>query len=50
MLAKAEADYAERAALPDTSPAVREFLLAEAQGRIDEAKHQIETFTWANDH
>lgn len=49
MLAKAEADYADRAGRVDLPRSVREFVLDEAQGRIDEAKSMIETFTQAND-
>lgn len=49
MLATAEADYASAAARADFPRSVREFVLAEAQGRIDEAKSMIETFTQAND-
>ncbi|WP_454138581.1 hypothetical protein [Microbacterium paulum] len=48
MLADAEADYAERAARTDLPRSTREFVLAEAQRRIDEAKGMIETFTEAN--
>lgn len=49
MLAKAEADYAQRAANADLPRSTREFVLAEAQRRIDEAKSMIQTFTDAND-
>lgn len=49
MLADAEADYAARAARPDLPRSTREFVLGEAQRRIDEAKGMIETFTRAND-
>ncbi len=49
MLAKAEADYATRAGQADLSRSVREFVLSEAQSRIDEAKEMIATFTQAND-
>lgn len=48
MLADAEADYAKRAARTDLPRSTREFVLAEAQRRIDEAKGMIETFTKAN--
>ncbi len=48
MLADAEADYAEREARADLPRSTREFALAEAQRRIDEAKGMIETFTAAN--
>lgn len=48
MLADAEADYAKRAARTDLPRSTREFVLAEAQRRIDEARGMIETFTEAN--
>lgn len=50
MLAEAEADYADRAARVDLPRGVREFVLEEAQRRVEEAKEMVEAFTWANNN
>jgi hypothetical protein len=49
MLAEAEADYTERAGRLDLPRSTREFVLEEAQRRIDEARSMIDTFTQSND-
>lgn len=49
MLAEAETDYAERAGRSDLPRSTREFVLEEAQRRIDEARSMIDTFTQNND-